>query len=53
MLEPIISINQSICLGFGILLRTIPLKGILNKKQKNFLTILYIFLDKCIKIINF
>ena len=44
MLEPIISINQSICLVFGILLRTIPLKGILSKKQKNTLVILYVLL---------
>ncbi len=44
MLEPVISICQSICLVFGILLRTIPLKGILSKKQITTLVILYLIL---------
>lgn len=42
MLEPIISICQSICLVFGILLRTIPLKGVLSRGQKTVLVIIYI-----------
>ncbi len=44
MLEPAISIIQSICLVFGILLRTIPLQGILTKKQKIILVTCYISL---------
>lgn len=44
MLEPIISIIQSICLVFGFLLRTIPLKGLLNKKQITILVIFYIIM---------
>ena len=44
MLEPAISIIQSICLVFGILLRTIPLQGILTRKQKTILVTCYISL---------